>query len=128
MPAWDAYKEEARSRGALAFELYVVISTPAGAPEAVKSTLPDHLAYQRDREADGTLAFAGPLSDETGTEMQGTGMIVYRATSFEAAKRLAENDPMHLAGARSFTIRKWMINEGQLTVTVGLSGQSVKLG
>ena len=127
MPAWDTYKEEARARGALAFELYVVHSIPAGAADAVKDALPDHLAYQQKREAEGTLVFAGPLSDETGTQMQGVGMIVYRAASFEAAKDLAENDPMHSTGARTFTIRKWMINEGKLTVTVGLSAQSVTL-
>jgi hypothetical protein len=127
MPAWDTYKAEAKARGALAFELYVVVSTPAAGPEKVKETLPAHLAYQAHQEQNGMLVFAGPLSDETGIEMQGMGLIVYRAASFEAARALAEGDPMHASGARTFTLRKWMINEGSLTVSIGLSGQTVAL-
>ncbi len=127
MPKWEAYKSEARARGALALELFVVHSVPGGDGAAVKAALPDHLAYQAKLEAEGALVFAGPMSDETGEEMQGMGMIVYRARSFEDARELARNDPMHRAGARSFTLRKWLINEGSLTLSVRLSGQAVAL-
>ena len=34
---------------------------------------------------------------------------------------LAEDDPMHKSGARSFVLRRWMINEGSFTLSVGLS-------
>jgi uncharacterized protein YciI len=121
MVAWADYKSEARSRGALALELYVAHSTPAKAPEDVKASLPDHLAYQAQLERAGQLAFAGPMSDETGEHMQGMGLIIYRADSLEAARKLAEGDPMHKSGARSFVLRRWMINEGSLNLSVGLS-------
>ena len=121
MVAWADYKSEAKSRGALALELYVVHSTPAKAPEDVKASLPDHLAYQAQLERLGQLAFAGPMSDETGDHMQGMGLIIYRADSLEAARKLAEDDPMHKSGARSFVLRRWLINEGSLTLAVGLS-------
>lgn len=125
MVAWADYKSEAKSRGALALELYVAHSTPAKAPEDVKAALPDHLAYQAQLERAGQLAFAGPMSDETGEHMQGMGLIIYRAGSLEAARKLAEDDPMHASGARSFVLRRWMINEGSLNLSVGLStGQS----
>ena len=127
MPKWDDYKSEAKSRGALALELFVVHSVPAGDGAAVKAALPDHLAYQAQKEAEGALVFAGPMSDETGEEMQGMGMIVYRAATFEDARALAEADPMHKAGARKFTLRKWLVNEGSFTVSVGLSSQTVTL-
>ncbi|MDA8746759.1 YciI family protein [Litoreibacter sp.] len=127
MPEWDTYKAEAKARGSLALELFVVHSTPAKTPEDLKKNLPDHLAYQGKLEAEGSLAFAGPMSDETGTQMQGMGMMIYRASSFEAARALAEADPMHASGARSFILRKWMINEGSFTLNVGLSHQSVAL-
>jgi uncharacterized protein YciI len=127
MIAWADYKAEAKSRGALALELYVAISTPAKAPEIVKAALPEHLTYQGELERQGALAFAGPMSDETGEQMQGTGMIIYRALSFEAARELALSDPMHKSGARSFTLRRWMINEGSLSLNVGLSTRSVSL-
>ena len=121
MPAWEDYKAEAKSRGALALELYVVHSTPEAEPEVLKATLPDHLAYQAQMEAEGHLMFAGPMSDETGDHMQGIGLIIYRADSLEAARALAEGDPMHKSGARTFVLRRWLINEGSFTLSVGLS-------
>lgn len=121
MILWSEYQKEAKSRGALALELYVAISEPAGAPEQVKESLAAHLAYQADLERAGKLAFAGPMSDETGDHMIGVGMIVYRAASLDDARALADADPMHASGARSYTLRKWLINEGSMTLTVGLS-------
>ena len=59
--------------------------------------------------------------------MMGMGMILYRAEGFEAARALAEADPMHAAGARTFTLRRWMINEGSIGINVKLSGQRVAL-
>lgn len=127
MPAWSDYKAEAKSRGALAWEVYVAQSTPVGGPEAVKAALPDHLAYIRSLESAGQLVFAGPISDPTGAFMQGAGMLVLRAASLDEARKLADNDPMHLTGARSFTLVRWLINEGALQVNVGLSTQTVDL-
>jgi len=127
MVAWADYKAEAKSRGALALELYVALSTPAKAPEDVKAALGDHLAYQAKLERDGALAFAGPMSDESGEQMQGMGMMIYRAESLDAARALAEADPMHARGARSYTLRRWMINEGSFTLSVGLSTNGISL-
>ena len=95
--------------------------TPAKTPEDVKAALPDHLAYQAELERTGQLAFAGPMSDETGDHNQGMGLIIYRAASLEEARALAEADPMHKSGARTFVLRRWMINEGSFTLSVGLS-------
>ena len=128
MPAWDEYKSAANERGSLAYEVFVAQSTPVKSPEDLKAVLPDHLAYLGSLEANGSLMFAGPLSDETGTQMQGMGMLVFRASSFEAAHDLAKADPMHSTGARSYTLRKWMINEGSFSVNVALNGQTVSLG
>ena len=125
MPAWNDYKKAAKQRGSLALELFVVESTPAKAPEDVQANLPAHLEYQRSQEMAGTLAFAGPLSDLTGELMQGTGMIVYRAASMEAARAIADGDPMHSSGARTYVLRKWLINEGSFSLNVGLSTGNV---
>lgn len=127
MVAWTDYKAHAKSRGALALELYAAISTPAKEPQDLKAILPDHLAYQAKLEQAGSLAFAGPMSDETGDHMQGMGLIIYRAPSLDAARALADADPMHQTGARTYLIRRWMINEGSLTVSVGLSTKSATL-
>ncbi len=127
MVAWTEYKQAAKARGSLALELFVVISTPEKSPEEVKAVLPSHLAYQAEQEQLGNLALAGPLSDDSGEQMQGTGMIIYRASSLEAATELAGKDPMHSTGTRSFTIRRWLVNEGSLQLDIKLSAQSVQL-
>ena len=121
MADWTEYKNSAKERGALALELYVVVTTPSGAPEDMAAAKEDHLAYQAEMESQGKLVLAGPLSDDSGNEMSGSGMILYRAASMDEARTLAENDPMHARGARSFTLRKWLVNEGSLNISVGLS-------
>ena len=128
MPAWNDYKARAKERGALALELYIVDSIPAKDPEALKAVLPDHLAYQRELEENGTLVLAGPQSDDTGDQMQGRGLIVYRAASMDDARALAEADPMHATGTRRFELRKWLVNEGSLNLNVGLSTGKAILG
>ena len=119
MPKFDEYKAQAKERGALALEVYQCISTPAVAPEEFQKVLPDHWAYMETLEKDGSLMFAGPLSDEEGENIFGEGMLIYRAASLEDAKALADGDPMHAQGARTYTLRKWLINEGSLNIMVG---------
>ena len=127
MVAWNDYKQIAKDRGALALELYIVDSRPQKPPEVVKENLPAHLEYHRAHEENGTLVLAGPQSDETGEHMQGAGIVVYRASSMEEARALADGDPMHSSGARSYTLRKWLVNEGSLSLNVGLSTGRVTL-
>lgn len=127
MPAWEEYKQIAKDRGALALELFVVQTTPVGTPEQLQKTLPAHLAYQRQLEASGKLFLAGPMSDDTGELMQGVGLIIYRAASLEEADKLASADPMHSENVRSYSLRKWLVNEGSPRLATGLSAQSVTL-
>lgn len=127
MPEWTTYLETARSRGALALELFAVTTFPAKDGADLGDVLPDHLAYQKRLESAGSLVLAGPLSDESGTQIEGAGLIIYRAATIEDARALADGDPMHARGARSYSLRRWMINEGSLTLSVGLSTGKVTL-
>ena len=128
MPKWEEYKAEAKARGALAMELFAVRTAPTGDMELVKATLPDHLAYQKKMEAAGSLVMAGPVSDLSGDMMEAEGLIIYRAATLDDARAMADGDPMHAVGARSYEIRKWLVNEGSLSFTVALSSQSVTVG
>lgn len=127
MPKWKDYRQTSKERGSLAFELYIVESTPAMPPEQMMEILPAHLVYQGDMELQGKLFLAGPLSDASGEEMKGSGMIVYNASSLEEARQITENDPMHARGGRTFTIRRWLINEGSLSLNVKFSAQKTSL-
>ena len=124
MPSWSEYRSVSRDRGAMALELFAVESKPAGPSEKIQEILPRHLDYQKKMEAAGKLFLAGPLSDPTGREMSGGGLIVYRAASIAEARGIAEADPMHKEGGRTFEIRSWLINEGSLTVSLHLSERS----
>lgn len=62
---------------------------------------------------------AGPEADEGGTTWSGEGMMVVRADSLEPAEAIAAADPMQAAGARSYRVRPWLVNEGSVTVKVG---------
>lgn len=127
MPKWEEYKQAAQERGSLALELYMVVSTPEKGPEELQANLPDHLAYQSEQEEKGALVMAGPLSDSSGDLMQGTGLIIYRAESLEAATAITAADPMHSTGTRSYEIKRWLVNEGSFQIDLKLSAQKVRL-
>ena len=127
MPSFSEYKDIARERGSLAFEVFVVLSRPVVPPEAFSKHLPDHLAYIGAQERAGHLMMAGPLSDEAGEGMSGIGLQVWRATDWDAAKALADGDPMHITGCKEYEMRRWLINEGSIGLQVGLSSGAVSL-
>lgn len=105
--------------------LYVITTTPARGP-GMQEVLPAHLEYQINMEREGTLFGAGPLFQEGETVPYG-GMIIVRADSEEAARALADADPFHAAGLRQYTLTRWMLNEGAMTVTVRYSDQSAEI-
>jgi len=128
MPTWSEYREIARGRGALAYQLFIVDSVAKATPEEMQKILPRHLSYQKEMEAAGKLFLAGPVSDDTGTAMGGAGLIIYRVADIEEARAIATNDPMHKEGGRSFTVRAWLVNEGALNFQLRLSEQRGSFG
>ncbi len=122
--SWEAHHELVKEKGLLAKKLYVVLTKPAGSLDAIKANLPEHLDYQLELESNGALFAAGPFADDAETEWEGEGMVILRAESLEEARRLAENDPMHKCGARTFRLRPWMLNEGSITLKVTYSNGS----
>src|ERR1051325_4288988 len=106
-------------------EMYLVVTRPVRAPEIAKR-LADHLAHQVDLEKRGIMFAAGPLYPRD-SETPEAGMFVLRAKSFEEADAICKEDPLHKAGLRTYTIQKWRMNEGRITVTVDFSDQTMKL-
>ena len=43
-----------------------------------------------------------------------------KADSMDEARSLANGDPMHSTDARMYTLKKWLINEGHLNISVSL--------
>lgn len=106
--------------------LWVVTTRPARGP-GMQDVLPAHLDYQVRLEREGRLFGAGPIFEDGGTVPTG-GMIILRAEDEAEARRLADADPFHAAGLRQYTLHRWLLNEGAMTVTVRYSDQSAVIG
>ncbi len=116
----EASKIIESSAPSLRMQLYVVTST-ANSLDAVKQNLAEHRTYLRSLEDQNVLFGAGPLWTEDGQYFEGDGMLIYRAASVEEATAIAQDDPMHTSGARTFRIRPWLLNDGSITIRVALS-------
>lgn len=113
------------SEGMLRKQLYVIFTTPVNGLGPVMAVIKEHLDFQMDLERRGIMVGAGPFWNEDETQWHGEGMVIVRASSMAEARKIAEEDPMHSTGARSFTVRPWLMNEG--TVTVRLTYSSGKM-
>ena len=119
---WQDLVEYSESHDLLAMRLYVLFSEPTNGLGPVLENLDSHVAHQTKLEKDGTMFAAGPFASADEESWDGAGMFIYRASSLEEATKIAESDPMHQAGARSFTVRPWMLNEGTFSVQLFYSG------
>jgi len=127
MHQWDDYKLASRNRGMLGLELYVIESAPLVPRDEWRKWQADHMAYQENLERRGVLAFAGPLSDDSGETVDGVTLSIYRAASMEDARSLAAGDPFHMNGGKSWRLRRWLVNCGHITVTVGLLSKLARI-
>jgi uncharacterized protein YciI len=96
--------------------LWVVITRAAEGAEPDPAAMEAHMAHQMRLEQEGIMFGAGPLYDADGN-IQG-GMIIIRADSAEDARRIADSDPMHARGLRVYTLQRWMLNEGHISITL----------
>ena len=109
------------SKGMLQKQLYAVFTKPAGGMGPVLANIKEHLDFQCDLERRGIMFGAGPFWTDDEQEWLGEGMVIIRAGSLAEARRIAAEDPMHKSGARVFTVRPWLLNEGTVTVKVTYS-------
>ena len=93
-------------------QLYVIQTTPTNGLGPVMENIGPHLEFQVKIEQDGVMFAAGPIWADDEKSWDGEGMVVIRADSLAHAREIAESDPMHASGARSFTVRPWLVNEG----------------
>ena len=105
--------------------LWVVITKGVAPPEEMSKLLEAHLQHQIRLEKDGIMFGAGPLSNADGSPT-GTGMIIIRAESEAEARRIADQDPFHAKGLRTYTLQQWSLNEGRINITVDFSDQSYR--
>lgn len=120
-PNWNDSLKHFEDMGLLAKKLYVYFTTPTDGLGPVMENVEAHLKYQHEIEQKGIMVAAGPFADDDEESMTGEGMIIVRADSLEEARAIADADPMHQAGARSYRLRPWCMNEGKITLEVTFS-------
>lgn len=111
-PKWDEYGAMCREAGQLAMEVFVCFTTPVQPGPPPTEVMAEHKAYIASLEEDGRVFLAGPLSNAEATHLSGGGMLVFRADDLEAAKAIADGDPMHREGIRTYKMQAWRLNEG----------------
>ncbi|MGH8676027.1 MAG: YciI family protein [Burkholderiales bacterium] len=109
------------TKGMLQKQLYVYFTKPVAGLQPVLANLDAHLEFQKDLERRGVMFGAGPFWTEDEQYCELDGMVIIRAKSIEEARAIADSDPMHRSGARSFTIRPWLMNEGTITLKIEMS-------
>jgi uncharacterized protein YciI len=118
----DMSPEELHAR-MLKKQLWVVMTKAVKPPEEVHKQLKAHLNYQIKIEKQGILYGAGPATppDESRPAF---GLIIIRAKDEAEARRIADADPMHSSGVRSYELYSWSLNEGRINVTLDFSDQT----
>jgi len=106
-------------------QFYVVHTVPNAPREELDRVLPAHLEHQIRLEKSGIMFAAGPMVNADGTPAG--GLIVIRAKDFAEAKEIADSDPFHRSGLRSYTLRRWTVNEGSYGLRVNYSDQTVTI-
>ena len=109
------------SKGMLQKQLYVVFTSPTNGIRPVMENLEAHLEHQAKMEKEGIYFGAGPFWTDDEEDWEGEGMFIMRAENLAEAKKIADSDPMHSRGARSYTCRPWLLNEGAMTIEITYS-------
>lgn len=105
------------------------MSAPENPPKLRKSPTrmrKEHHDYLVSLERKGILFGAGPFVNEKG-ERVGVGMMIIRAPSTAAARRIANAEPYTKAGQRVMTITPWQRNEGCISLSINFADGELRL-
>tara|TARA_X000000950_G_scaffold80601_1_gene101345 strand:+ start:241 stop:582 length:342 start_codon:yes stop_codon:yes gene_type:complete len=108
-------------------DLYVVFTKPTNGMIPVMENLEDHLKFQVSLEKQGIMFGAGPFWEDNEIDWNGEELVIIRANSIDHAKEIASTNPMRKSGARSFTVRPWLPNEGNIEISLDYSSGKFKL-
>jgi len=101
-----------RSFNLLCQPMFIMTTSPGeGGMGPVMQHMEPHLAYWAEMERTKVMFAAGPVMPDSSAEpWSGRGMVIFRAPSLQAARAIADADPMHAAGARQYDLKPWLLN------------------
>jgi uncharacterized protein YciI len=117
---------QAATAGFLGRTFWLVSSVSTVPLSELAPHVPEHLAYVKELEVQGSVMLAGPILSASDAPT-GEGLLIVRASSADEARAIVEQDPFHKRNLRNFTIRKWQCNVGCLPIKLFLSTQSLDL-
>ncbi|MEL7547832.1 MAG: YciI family protein [Pseudomonadota bacterium] len=120
----DTIAEADKLDSGMGAELYFYITLPEVPFEEIVEILPAHMDFVHTIEDGGIMVMGGQITPEGLADAGGRGLIVIRADSFEAARAIADRDPMHTSGVRRYELYKWNVNEGVTNIQLKFSDQS----
>jgi uncharacterized protein YciI len=80
---------------------FLVLSNLMASREKLQPYRDKHLSYLEELKKKGQLLLAGRFADGSG------GAYILTADSMNEAKEIADNDPYHSSGLRSYIIKEW---------------------
>lgn len=104
----------------LQIELFVVTSTPNAGIDSMKRYLREHILYMIELERAGVLFASGPTLGPDGS-IDGSGLTVLRCRTLSEARDIACADPLVRHNLRHVEVRKWIVNEGSISISVRMS-------
>jgi len=122
----DNMAEVERLKSRMLKKVFFVMSRSIVDAAAMKPLMLEHYHWIIALEKSGVVLGSGPLFGADGT--QGVGMTIFRADSHEAAEALAVGDPFVRGGAVTFTMQRWQVNEGRITLSLDFSDQTFSFG
>ena len=75
--------------------------------EQLNEHLNDHLHFTKPLIETGVMPISGPFFTLDGKNT-GNGFYVLRVDNLEEGRRIAEQDPLHKAGIRTFSVEPWL--------------------
>ena len=106
--------------------LFVALRIPADLSRFTEN-LAAHLKWAMQCEQRGELFASGPFVGSGGTPGALGGMSVFRASSEDEVRKIMAGDPFIRDGVYTVEIKKWVLMEGGMTLSVRFSDQSYLL-
>ena len=118
--------EVARLKSGMLRKSYWVMMRDIVDPSRLPALMLAHYRWIIALEKEGRVLGSGPLFAADGR--QGVGMTIFRADDVDAAAAMAAGDPFVSGGAATFTMQRWQVNEGRITLSLDFSDQSFSFG
>jgi uncharacterized protein len=99
--------------------LWVVLNTRNAPSSEMEPYVVDHLRYMNGLEDQGLLWGSGPFV-EPGV-LVGDGLTIFNVADEADVHRLMAEEPLVKRGLRSYTVRKWELREGNISIDLHLS-------